>query len=208
VSYDKIKFIKISVDLPENTWIYNLSNKYPEYTFLLKYGHSISDNKRVIFLSVEKNKLDVSDILLFLKQQKDVYHLELIGENIKISFNINFLISLIKDKLTFIYPIVVKRKKANIELFSNTFYIKTLSKIFKKIELIKILDYNNYKDEFELSLRQREVLEIACNLGYFSYPRKISLTELSKYLKISKSNLSEILRIAENKIIHSYFYEK
>ena len=59
-----------------------------------------------------------------------------------------------------------------------------------------------------MSLRQKEVLEVACNLGYFTYPRKISLTELSKYLKISKSTLSEILRTAENKIIHSYFYKK
>nr|MDA3856462.1 helix-turn-helix domain-containing protein [Candidatus Woesearchaeota archaeon] len=77
---------------------------------------------------------------------------------------------------------------------------------FQKIKIIKISDKINKNED--LTLKQKEILETAHMLGYFSYPRKISLTELAKHLKVSKATLSENLRISENKIISNYFLEK
>ncbi len=56
-----------------------------------------------------------------------------------------------------------------------------------------------------LTDRQDRVLSLAYKLGYFEFPKKISLTELAKKLRISKSTLSEILRMGEQKVLHSYF---
>ena len=44
---------------------------------------------------------------------------------------------------------------------------------------------------------------MAISLGYFDFPRKISLTELSKKVSIKPSTLSEILRNAERKILRN-----
>jgi predicted DNA binding protein len=55
-----------------------------------------------------------------------------------------------------------------------------------------------------LTARQREVLLKASELGYFSFPRKMSLTEVAGQMSIAPATLSEILRSAEAKIMRHY----
>jgi predicted DNA binding protein len=50
-----------------------------------------------------------------------------------------------------------------------------------------------------LTPRQIEVMIAAINVGYFEFPRKISLTKLVKRLSTRPSTAAEILRRAENK---------
>lgn len=52
-----------------------------------------------------------------------------------------------------------------------------------------------------LTERQREVLAKAISLGFFEFPRRIDLTELSKVVGIKPSTLSQILRGAERKVM-------
>ncbi len=51
---------------------------------------------------------------------------------------------------------------------------------------------------------QEYILSIALEMGYFDYPHKITLKELSKILNISSSTLNEILRRAIKKIVSHY----
>jgi predicted DNA binding protein len=60
------------------------------------------------------------------------------------------------------------------------------------------------KQEDELTSRQIEVLANAISLGYFEFPRRLSLTELSHKLGIKPSTLSQILRAAEGKVMARY----
>ncbi len=55
-----------------------------------------------------------------------------------------------------------------------------------------------------LTFDQYNIIKIAEQLGYFEFPRKISLTKLAERLDMSKSNLEEILRRAEHKITANY----
>jgi len=55
-----------------------------------------------------------------------------------------------------------------------------------------------------LTPRQKEIVARAISLGYFDFPRRVSLTSLSGSLGIKPSTLSEILRSAERKIIIGY----
>lgn len=59
----------------------------------------------------------------------------------------------------------------------------------------------------ELTPRQTEILQNAISHGYFEFPRKVSLTELSERLGIKPSTLSQILRAAEGKVIARYAAE-
>ncbi|HZW85659.1 MAG TPA: helix-turn-helix domain-containing protein, partial [Nitrososphaerales archaeon] len=52
-----------------------------------------------------------------------------------------------------------------------------------------------------LTGRQKEILAAAVNHGYFEFPRRISLTELSVMVGVKPSTLSEILRSAERRIM-------
>ena len=55
----------------------------------------------------------------------------------------------------------------------------------------------------ELTARQKEILGTALAQGYFEFPRKLSLTGLSKLVGVKPSTLSEILRSAERKALES-----
>ena len=52
-----------------------------------------------------------------------------------------------------------------------------------------------------LTKRQREIVQTAFELGYYDFPRKITLTQLSEKMNMSPSALSEILRTAHKKIV-------
>ena len=52
-----------------------------------------------------------------------------------------------------------------------------------------------------LTERQKEIVVTAVARGYFEFPRKVSLTELSRLVGVRPSTLSEILRSAERRIM-------
>jgi predicted DNA binding protein len=55
-----------------------------------------------------------------------------------------------------------------------------------------------------LTPTQEYVLLLAFEMGYFNYPRKVTLKELSKALNMSPSTLNEILRRAIKNLIAYY----
>lgn len=57
-----------------------------------------------------------------------------------------------------------------------------------------------------LTDRQERVIGLAYKLGYFEFPKRITLTKLAQKLGISKSTLSEVLRAGEAKVLHAYFH--
>jgi predicted DNA binding protein len=54
-----------------------------------------------------------------------------------------------------------------------------------------------------LTGRQREIMETAVSQGFFEFPRKINLTDLSRLVGVKPSTLSEILRSAERRIMEN-----
>jgi predicted DNA binding protein len=56
-----------------------------------------------------------------------------------------------------------------------------------------------------LTLRQEEILQFAHSNGYYEYPRRISLRDLSRIFDVSPSTMSEILRAGQRRIFSQYF---
>ncbi|MFQ5908100.1 MAG: helix-turn-helix domain-containing protein [Thermoplasmata archaeon] len=81
-------------------------------------------------------------------------------------------------------------------------------------ELVKTLDgkepellsIQSVKAAGMLTDRQEKVISLAYDLGYFEFPKQISLTRLAEKLGVAKSTLSEILRTGEAKVLHAYFH--
>jgi predicted DNA binding protein len=67
----------------------------------------------------------------------------------------------------------------------------------------KVKSISQVNQEELLTGRQKEILATAISLGYYDFPRKISLTALSDKVGIRPSTLSEVLRSAERKIIEN-----
>lgn len=69
---------------------------------------------------------------------------------------------------------------------------------------VKILRLSSVADVETLTARQRNIVEIALEEGYFDYPRRISLRQLARRVGVSASTVSEVLRRAEKKILTAY----
>ena len=67
----------------------------------------------------------------------------------------------------------------------------------------RIEDVSPLDQKATLTNRQKEILATAVARGYFDFPRKTSLTELSQMVGVKPSTLSEILRSAERRIMQN-----
>jgi predicted DNA binding protein len=76
----------------------------------------------------------------------------------------------------------------------------------KKLGQFKLLYIKKSSfDGYNLSHKQENILKLAVELGYYNWPRKISLQELAKRLKLSKTTAAEHLRKAEIKVMNRDF---
>lgn len=56
-----------------------------------------------------------------------------------------------------------------------------------------------------LTQRQEKILQFAYSNGYYEYPRRICLRELSLIFDVSPSTMSEILRAGQRRVFSEYF---
>lgn len=70
---------------------------------------------------------------------------------------------------------------------------------------IKKFEYAGCNILFSLSANQKKILKSAKEFGYYDYPRKITINELSDKIGLSKDITIESLRKAEKNIISLIF---
>lgn len=78
-----------------------------------------------------------------------------------------------------------------------------LSKLSQDGVETRIEDVSPLDQKATLTGRQKEIIVTAVAQGYFEFPRKVSLTNLSQLVGIKPSTLSEILRSAERRIMEN-----
>ena len=80
------------------------------------------------------------------------------------------------------------------------------SKFVDEFEILRFED-KKFDDVYIISLfpklpkKQKEAIELAYQLGYYEYPKKINLDKLSQIAKVSKPTFQENLRKAESKLM-------
>lgn len=78
-----------------------------------------------------------------------------------------------------------------------------LSKLAREGVETRIEDVSPLDHKAPLTERQKDIVSTAVARGFFEFPRKISLTELSQLVGVKPSTLSEILRSAEKRIMEN-----
>lgn len=194
----KTKHITLRADIPQGVPIGDLSREFPDITFNITNGHWIKKDERILYITSNEW---TDEHYNFLKKHKSIKSIEKIGNVVMIHVKSEVLSNLEQKNLTIIHPTYLKNGKHKIEFLINHKQLNTLKNTLPNCEVLQIND--SYKPKVELTQRQEEILNKAQSLGYYKYPREVSLTELAKLLKISKSTLSQTLRAIEYKGIQS-----
>jgi predicted DNA binding protein len=87
----------------------------------------------------------------------------------------------------------------------------TLKKVIGRMEKmgyeVKVLQTTS-RLESALTPKQKRIVQLAFEHGYFEYPRQLRQRELAKLCGISSSSLSEILRRAEKGAVKAYLTQQ
>jgi hypothetical protein len=67
---------------------------------------------------------------------------------------------------------------------------------------VEIASSREYRPNATLTDRQRELMQAAIAQGYYEVPRRVTLTELARRLKVAKSTLSETLARGERHLLN------
>ncbi|MBI5000110.1 MAG: helix-turn-helix domain-containing protein [Euryarchaeota archaeon] len=78
----------------------------------------------------------------------------------------------------------------------------TMKKEWDEVNLIRIA---NIRDEEMLTEKQEQMIQTAFKRGYYDFPKRVGIKELSEMFQVSTATLSEILRRGQRKIIEKYF---
>ncbi|QIW25326.1 bacterio-opsin activator [Sulfolobus sp. S-194] len=113
-------------------------------------------------------------------------------------FDVKDIIVKGEERLVLIIPIseVIELKKD----------MESIGKVLK-ITYNKIRLNDVFLSIFSLSKREKESMKLAYLYGFYEMPKKITLDELAKILRVSKPTVEEYIRRAERKIIKSFSYQ-
>ncbi len=207
---EDIVHVKLEVKIPNSKWLAKTIRRFPdlEISIISKFLFS-EDQGNTLFEIKGKN---LQEFLKFLKKEVKTYNFQILHESNEILI-INMrtrdpwiLNALIKSELLLRYPLHIKEDKIQIEALNKRKNIEFFLKHLETYQIqYKLISIGKYHESPILTNKQHEVLKIAYKMGFYSIPRRISLTRLAMKLKISPSALSELLRRSHARLVKNYF---
>ena len=208
---------KVQFDIiHKGCWGSEISSKFPGMNFSSIDVRWVKGDVAHILvadlLKVKGNPQRFDEVITYLKRRKSVAKVEVISVNERKIYvrtltrhtqrHKQFSDHFFDNNLFMIAP--VRFEDGYEKWILGTTDKKNISKVYNllskqyKVKISSIKEENAGED---LTNKQREALTYAKYFGYYEWPRKKGVTEISKLLKISKTVFLSHLRKAENKII-------
>ncbi|MCP4761881.1 MAG: hypothetical protein GY870_08865 [archaeon] len=211
---EKMTLARVRIQFPEQLWISEIYKSFPDLNMRILHllpsdmeksiGNTILEifhHKVNLIIKKIENHDSVIDFSI-LEQERNRIKI-----NVKVK-NAFILDAIIKNGILVNFPVSFYDGYAFWRFISSRKQIDKLLSYFEKMKInFSILNIGNSpytidKNEYELSLDEKSILEKAIINGFFEVPRKISLEGLANKLGVSKSSLSVTLRkIIKKKVL-------
>lgn len=200
---------RLSVTLPEGTWIRALSRSHPAATF--RVLAALPDEGTGVGL-VEVRAENLREIVGDMAAHESVTAVEPLRAaeaEALVQFEtttLPLLLSAQDSGVPLEPPIEIEDGRATFEVTATRERLSTLRDALDAMGMATTVEWIHDGDAAEdlLTDRQREVLLAAVDSGYYVTPRECTLTELADRLGTAKSTLSETLRRAEARVVERY----
>ncbi len=194
------------IRLPEDAWVAQLSQSYPDATFRLLSGVRTGETAVELGEIRADDPEAVSEAVAAHPAILDHERLEVTDDRSlsKYETTDTDLYAFVEDSsLPPEFPVVVRNGWYELD-FTGTRaefdrFRAGLEDLEIPYELLSILEGDGRADL--LTPRQREVLEAAVRNGYFEVPRECTLADLAAELEVDKSTASGVLRRGEGRVV-------
>jgi predicted DNA binding protein len=197
---------RFRIALPEQMWVTQVSRSFPEATFRLLSGIRTGDTAIELGEALTDTPEEVARATSSHRSVRQYEQLVVSDDRVLSKYTTTDV-----DLYDFVehvslppeFPIVVRNGWYEFDLTSTRMefdqFRAVLNDSEQAYELLSIVGAD--RDRRLLTDRQRELLEIAVQQGYFEIPRDCTLAELAEGVGIDKSTASEVLRRGEARLL-------
>lgn len=156
------------------------------------------------------SKSELDEYLKFLKGMKHTKKIEIVQrtDSSAMIFYMTRAKSSMYDKIVhsrgiLINPVTTEKGLENLSVLTPTSKdMESLMKEVGDVGQFKVASIRDYKPENpEVTKKQKETIAAALRMGYYEWPRKVTLDEMAKAIGIKRRALQERLRRAERKLL-------
>jgi len=207
----EMQHLYISIRLPEGHWAGDISRGNHNITFQIVEHMALSKGRgsvRILARGRGIQKLK-EDLLSHRGIESALIHDEG-SDSIAVNLTISkggggFLRPLIESEVLPNTPFEIRDGWVDWIFDTDNSHMKNLIKKMKESGLQhKIHSVSKNGGTRLLTIRQREIFDLAIEEGYYETPRRITLTNLATKAGISKSTICEITHVIERKIIEEF----
>jgi predicted DNA binding protein len=199
---------QLSISLPSDVWIRELSTSNDATTFEVVTALA-GEDAGIALLRIES--ADLLDILADVRGQPDVVDADLLWKRERTALvqvetsSPPLLFPLWQAGVPVELPFTVVAGRATWELTTSSERLSDLGEHLDEAgieyDIESVVEIGSSEADRLLTPRQREVLTIAIDEGYYAVPREATLTDVAETLGVTKSTCSDILHRCENSII-------
>lgn len=213
---DEVKIMpraKLSVALPEDAWIGDISKEFPEATF--RVLAALPTEEMGVGL-VELTGPTLSAVVERMRQYDSVLTLDVLGESVDrmlVQFETSeplLLLSVRESGIPLEPPVEIGDGRATVEVTASQDRLSLFGTQLEQFGMsfeVEFVRRSVDSTEQLLTDRQRDLIVTAVDEGYYHTPRECSLTELADREGMAKSTVSETLHRAEETIIKEFVTE-
>jgi len=198
MSTDRVH-LKVRIKVPKTKWLAKFNKKYPNLKFHILSKFLLDESTGNTLFRIQGPSIE--QFLTEFQNLTDIPSFQILyNDGTMVILNVKvddpwILIAVINTELLIEYPIRVKEGFLDIESFAKrTVVDHFLEELEKKDIEFQLKSIGYYHRRTLLTEKQKKVLTIAYEKGYFEIPRKITLKSMAKELSVSRSALSEMFR--------------
>jgi predicted DNA binding protein len=198
----------LSISLPSDVWIRDLSTSYDATTFEVVTALA-GEDAGIALLRIES--ADLIDILVDVRGQPDVVDADLLWKRERTALvqvettSPPLLFPLWQAGVPVELPFTVLAGRATWELTTSSDRLSELGEHLDEAaieyDIESVVEIGSSNADRLLTPRQHEVLAVAIDEGYYAVPREATLTDVAETLSVSKSTCSDILHRCESSIV-------
>jgi DNA-binding MarR family transcriptional regulator len=199
----------LSLTMPEDVWIQQISTEYPEATFRVLAAVPGADSGFALVRIAGPVVPEVVEAMNDHPQLTEITLAQWSDNEATVHFETTaplLLFSSRESGMPIELPVDIQDGDAEIEVTGSRERLAELAEQLEHFGLQYRIEHvrERLHESQLLSERQLEVVAAAVDEGYYDTPRRSSLTDLADHLDIAKSTCSETLHRAEEAIIKRF----